>query len=120
MFMGWGEILGNRFAKPDDYGLKLKTDAHSIKFIALQIMSVTHFYDIQCRIRSVCEFALPGLAWPRRRRGVKMICQLGTPSAIKRKQLECIYSICLRIYVGYVSATVSGHLPRTSWPTGCT
>lgn len=30
--------------------------------------------------------------------------------------------MCLRIiYVGYVSATVSGHLPRTSnWPTGCT
>lgn len=26
-------------------GLKLKSDAHSIKFIALQIMSVTHFYD---------------------------------------------------------------------------
>jgi len=27
------------------YGLKLKSDAHSIKFIALQIMFVTHFYD---------------------------------------------------------------------------
>lgn len=47
-------------------GLKLKTDAHSIKFIALQIMSVTHFYDIQCRIRSVCEFALPGPVWASR------------------------------------------------------
>lgn len=57
----------------------------------------------------VC-LAGPSLAQSRRRRGVKMICQRATPSAIKRKQLECIY----------VSATVSGHLPRTSWPTACT
>lgn len=57
-----------------------------------------------------------GLVW---RRGVKMICQRGTPSVIKRKQLECIYvqmNVSATVCIVFVSVSAA----RTSWATCCT